>query len=297
MRIPLIMPETGPSMPMQIPHFEPFPSAQSEIIEDIKQKAIGPEAWKKFLGVRMEKYELDDKILEFLLEQDAFDPNQLNYMTHLPPIFMPRTLKEKTPKALKENIPRVHRHRFEKCIGYMRYNLGILNKLVQKPLKGHPSRIDFSLLLSDIDKPQSEHAYWLVARKELVARELSTSEQIDYMKRVNEKTHAGYEELPSVLDLSTVALVNRVVTGDRHLADPDSEPRSFLSLSRCKETVKVKSENQHVVVGSHTHFDSQKSRGGLLVAYIPSDSKSNNIGVAAVKKVPASKRLKKLNYE
>lgn len=267
-----------------------LPPDKAAVIEEIKQKAFGPEAWKNFFGVRTCKYELDDRILKFLLKRDVFAPDQFNYMTHLPPILMPKILKEDIPQT----IPSVHRHRFTKYIGRMQYNFEVLDKLVQTPLKGHPSRIDFpSAILTDIEKQQSRFPCWLVVRKELVARDLSTIEQIKYMKKKNEETNAGYEELPSAFDLSTVALVHRVVTGERYLADQGSEMRTFSSLSRCKETVEVKSENQPVVVGSHTDSDSQKSRGGLLVAYIPSESKAPSVGVAAVKKLPATKRQKK----
>lgn len=262
-----------------------FSSDKSAIIEDIKQKAFGAEAWKRFFGVRTKKFELNDKILKFLLAPDAFDPTQLNYMTHFLPILIPQTIQEVIPQA----TPPVHRHRFTKYIDSKQYNFEVLNKLVQKPLLGHPSQIDhLSVIIAEIEKLKAEPPCWLVARKELLAKDLSTSEQIEYIKKVNEKTQAGYEELPSALDLSTVALVHRVVTGERYLADRESGSRSFSSLSRCKETVEVRLKNQHVVLGSHTCpvVDSREPKGGLLVAYIPSDIKADNVGIAAVRRFP-----------
>lgn len=43
------------------------------------------------------------------------------------------------------------------------------------------------------------------------------------MRNLNARTHAGYEELPSALHLSTVSLVHSVVTGTFH-------PQTNLSL-------------------------------------------------------------------
>ncbi|MBA3816922.1 MAG: hypothetical protein H0X29_10495 [Parachlamydiaceae bacterium] len=174
----------------------------------IQGKAFGSADWERVFGIRVEHIELDDRFYKFWFANDALDQTRLNCDTHLPPILIPQKIQEITA------TPLIHRHRFARCIDIVDYNFEALKKIVKNSLACTNS----SLFCSESINNRPEPSHWVVARKELfIAQETSAHK---FIKDFNQKTHSSYEELPTILDISTVAIINYIVTGERYLENP-----------------------------------------------------------------------------
>ncbi len=239
--------------------------------------------WKRVFRTQTEELELDDEFYEFWFSPDAEDPTQLNCDTHFLPILRPETATEVIPPA--------RRHRFAQYIDRTEYSLETLGRLVEDPQEGHPSRFAYdSGALSQNGKTKAGPPCYLVARKELFARGLSPDAQREYMKELNARTHAGYEVLPSSLDLATVALVHHAVTGERYLGDATGMENRWTE-SRSEDTVKNGKNTYPVTVGSHTPLVGGPGLSGGLFFTHYDGSGYVSIGVVGLRKFSGHRKL------
>jgi hypothetical protein len=269
----------------------------------IQGKAFMAEDWERY-GVEVEPLELGPEFYDWWFQPDAkdpiwFDPNvkeptQLNCDTHFPPFLCPETLLETAalpPPAL--------RHRFASYVDRIDYNLETLGRLVQNPIDGHPSKFAYrSSALSQNGKTKAGPACYIIARKELFARNLQIDEQRDHIRQVNAKTHAGYEVLPRALHLATVALVHHTVTGDRYLGDATGMEKCW-SYGLCEDTIQSPEDEDRrcpVVVGGQLPFvpgvvgGPGRPSGGLDV-YYSGVFKMDSFGVVGLRKFSGHRKL------
>ncbi len=212
-------------------------------------KAFTAADWGRVFPVKTEAFEIDPKFYEWWFSPDAKDPTQLNCDTHFLPILRPESVQKTT-----ELPPPALQHRFASCIDRSEYNLEVLGELIEHPQEGNPSQFAYdSPALRQNKKIKAELPEYLVARKEMFFRGLSIDTQRRRMKELNAKTNAGYEVLPSALDLSTVAAVIHAVTGDRFLGDLTGMENRW-SDSRTENTVELKAGTYLVAVGGQTPF-------------------------------------------
>jgi hypothetical protein len=266
----------------------------------IQGKDFTAEDWKRYYNVEVEDLELGPEFYGWWFQPDAKDPiwldpnvkepTQLNCDTHFPPFLCPETLLETA-----ELPPPALRHRFASYVDRTDYDLETLGRLVQNPKEGHPSKFMYnSEALDQNGKIKAGPACYIVARKELFARDLTPDEQREHMKQVNAKTHAGYEVLPRALHLATAALVHHTVTGNRYLGDGTGMEKR-ISHGRCEDTVKYEDEDSKpVIVGKQEPFVPggvvcPNSSGGLEVHY--SEWRNDSIGVVGVKKFLSHRKL------
>ncbi len=89
----------------------------------------------------------------------------------------------------------------------------------------------------------------LVMRKDVVARNQTWEAQQQFLKALNAKTGAGYEEKPSVIDMATVILPRKVVNGEYHLGTSVTGAEKRRTYSRCAETVEYDNQNYPLLLG------------------------------------------------
>jgi hypothetical protein len=265
----------------------------------IQGKAFMAEDWKRFYGVEVEDLELGPEFYDWWFQPDAEDPiwfdpkvkepTQLNCDTHFPPFLCPETLLETA-----ELPPPALRHRFASYVDRTDYDLETLERLVQNPKEGHPSKFaDDGAALEQNRKSKAGPSCYIVVRKELFARNLPTDKQREYMKQVNDKTNAGYEVLPRALHLATAALVHHTVTGERYLGDATGMEK-FSSYGRCEDKVKYRNLRYPVIVGGQVLFvpgvvGGLRPSGGLSLSYVDFDR--DHIGVVGLRKFSGHRKL------
>lgn len=86
----------------------------------------------------------------------------------------------------------------------------------------------------------------LVMRKDVLARNKSWSDQQQFLRNVNAATGAGYEVMPSAVDLGTVLLPSIVEDKEYHLGTSKGA-EGKLTHSRCEEVIEY-GEIKHPVV-------------------------------------------------
>lgn len=258
----------------------------------IQRKDFTAREWKRYYNAEVQSFDLGPEFEEWWLQPDAVDPSKRNCDTHFSPILCPETLLE-TADLLP---PPALRHRFTPSADCTPYSLDALERLVQNPKEGHSSEFAHSQdapALQQNRMTPAGPACFIVARKELFARNLPLSEQKEYIMQINNQTNANYQVLPRALHLATVALVHHTVTGNRFLGDATGMEKCW-SYGRCEEVVRWPSDIcSPVIVGGHEPFvrevvgDPAPPRG-LHVA--PDDIFQECTGVIGVKKFPAHRK-------
>lgn len=251
------------------------------IIDILNEKIFGVPEWKRAFGVNTNACK--DSIYEifkFLKAPDVLNKNLRNYQTHEPPIYSPQFIattscheEKKFPKSEVdfESIP---------------YNLQTLLTLTKVQ---QLETFIFETVVPTITEPPG----WLIVRKDLLFRGMSAEEQIQAMKKLNQETSVGYQNLPSALQIATVSLIHHVIHnkcffGNKGIANP---------VSLCKKlTLKKKYHFLHGMFLKNAHvgcFCSAKKChevwGGLDFDTL--QAKHNRHGVMAIKKIIAKPSL------
>lgn len=226
----------------------------------IQEKAFGSEEWKKVFRVKIKDIGLSEDFKEWWQKHDVIYPEKLNSETHHMPVLI--------PKNLSSIISVSHRHRFAKYLDSCGYNLEVLKKLVEKTKKENPVRSNqIFTTLDQIGKIKSDNSYWVVARKEHFnpgAGQHSAYHLQEFMRDINRKRNTEYEELPSALDVSTVALVNLIVKGEMYFKDDESGSRTF---SCCRDIITRGGVIENVFVGGQSSIiDEIGESAGLVVS-------------------------------
>lgn len=280
-----------------VPHN--IPADVTHLIADyaIQGKAFMAQDWKKFYGVEVEDLKIGSEFYDWWVQPDALDRSKLNCYTHFPPILCPQTVLLEPKKA----PPPALRHRFEPCVDRAPYNLETLGHLVQNPKEGFPSQIRApSFLYSQLKEKTKDHlACYIVVRKKELDRYYSggREEKKEFMRKINEETHAGYEVMPQILHLATAALVHHTVTGERYLSDGTGMEKCR-TYGVCREVVRQKLSNNRevpcfVVLGGHQLFISNdmdndsESSGGLTVSTASKEDIASDFCVVGLRKFPA----------
>ncbi len=86
-------------------------------------------------------------------------------------------------------------------------------------------------------------------RKKLLCRNLTYAQQVQYIQNVNERTHAGYEEELTAIDIATIVLAHHVLTGERYLGD-FTGAESHPTYSCCKDSVKCDERVYPLIIGN-----------------------------------------------
>jgi len=260
-------------------------------------KAFTAVDWGRVFPVKTEAFEIDPKFYEWWFSPDAEDPTQLNCDTHFLPILRPEIVQETTAQP-----PQALQHRFAQCIDRSEYNLEALGRFIQNPQEGHPSRVAYDSKAFQNGKTNisgrsvASPSEYLVARKKMFLRGLSTEEQRKRMKELNAKTHAGYELFPSALDLATVAAVICAVTGDRFLGNSTGVEKCW-SESRTEDTLKDGNNTHLVTVGAQSPLvagvvGGHGPSGGLNVfSYEYPGPEDDGTGVVGLRKFSGHRKL------
>jgi len=140
------------------------------------------------------------------------------------------------------------------------YTLNRLGTLIENPKKGHQAYYRHlpDVLSQHGDNP-AEPGCWLVMRKQLLCRNLTYPQQVQYIKTVNERTQSSYEEELDAIDIATMVLARHVLTGERYLSDGTGE-QAYKAYSRCKESIKFRECAFPLIIGNfasdNLHIDS-----------------------------------------
>lgn len=244
------------------------------IISDyaVQGKAFNSEEWERIFGVKTGHFKLDKRFYEFWFAPDAVDPTQLNCDTHFPPILVPQTISIMDNPVITIN-----------------YSFKILSQLVQSPKEGPPLKFNPCFrTIAHIESGEPEPPCWIVARKEALFRGLPATEQMDSMNTLNKLKQAGYEILPSALQLATVGLVHHLITGERYLGTPtEQEPHLF--HSRCKEIVKSAGDIHRIAVGGQSPTIWSANNYFYGIDYLEDSNHDDAVGVAGLRKFQAIK--------
>lgn len=206
----------------------------AEKIEELQRNAFGAAAWKKVFGVEVENLELSKDFYNFWFGKDALHPHQQNCKTHEYPFLSPGTISKTTTVDCAGLKPL-------KCSVTTPYNFKTLGELVGKNLEAH--------IFKKIDKKAKatlKPAYWIVARKELMAKGLTAYNQMQDVNKLNATKHVSYEELPCALDVATVAFIYQVVNKKCYFCTNSEQP---MGRSRCKEKISKKPLAPHLDLG------------------------------------------------
>jgi hypothetical protein len=141
--------------------------------------------------------EYPQDLYDFWNGPDPVDPTQSVYETHTSPIF------------------RSNRISFGKL--------------------GFESAEWYRSIFEQFTKLVADFPSWVVMRKGVLATDQTPDERKEFIKILNCKSGAGYEEVPSVLDLATIIFAQRAYTGERLLKDASSSCRETAVFSNGKE--------------------------------------------------------------
>jgi len=233
--------------------------------------------YERVFGVETEDVELGPEFYEFWYAPDALDPTKLNCDTHLLPILKP----EHAPEHATDIIAPVHRHRFANDV-QTENSIETLERLAVNPCEGYrASRFILNLDGFRLETKTSPSCF-LVARKAVFARSFDTDKQMEYMNDLNARTGAGYEVLPSALDLATISIVHHAITGDRYLSD-GTGMEDVWTESRCKDKIYGGRGFHSVTIGGHSNRASFRDIGivGLFIDVF--NVGSTSIGVAGLR--------------
>jgi hypothetical protein len=196
--------------------------------------------------------EWSKELSDFWYGPDPIDPTKQVSETHIPPVFQPEFLTDlQTSKVMPVSLKTCR----------------------QIGLPFHYAEAAFQQNQNQKAGP----ACFLVMRKGVVeeTRNKTTLEQVEIMKTLNAKTGAGYEELPSIINLACIVFARYVFKGERNLGD-DTGAKTRWTYSRCAETYKFGKCEYHLEFRGF-------APGGSNVS-IDSDNYDDNLGVVALRK-------------
>ncbi len=129
-----------------------------------------------------------------------------------------------------------------------------------------------------VEKNESEKGCWVSKRIGALGRNQTVEEQKKCIEEINEKSGAGYDEMPSVISLAAIVFSQYAYTGEKHLGDKTGF-EGTCSLSRCLETVQYKGDDKkhHLVIGNFT--------GELITVNTTHISGNEHVGIVLVKSI------------
>lgn len=174
---------------------------------------FGAAEWKQYFGVDVgPETPLSAEFYQWWNGPDPLDvyndvPNpKPAYETHLTPIFAPQFFPD---LQMSRSIPALER-------------LGL--------------RLAHTLNHENYSGFQADSSGWLVMRKNVLMKNKSWEYHQNAIRKLNEKTKAGYKEDPSIVDIATVILPYRNVYREPYLGE-SSDPR-LTCYSHARETVR-----------------------------------------------------------
>lgn len=170
------------------------------------QKPFGANEWKNYFGLDAgSEPAFTPEFYRFWHGPDPLDQTKRVSQTHLMPVLAPQAWKQS-----KKNLPRTL-----SIFEGMGFNFGAKYLKALRNLPGGPT-------------------CWLVMRQDVLARNQIFDHQKLLLRQVNQRTQAGYEEVPSIVDLVTVVFAYQRFNGQRHLGDATGA-EGQITYSRCKE--------------------------------------------------------------
>lgn len=174
-----------------------------KVIEIIRDRAFTADHWKKFFGIDTPPSKIPQSVIDFLLAKDDTNPKvtNYNYQTHGAPILMPQFIFKKCPYEKKySEFSSEDNSSSSRAVLYTLNELRNITSVQQHELRNRSSPVT----------KQNELPGWLVPRNNLLFGSMTNNEKIQSMKTLNQTTSAGYETLPSALQVATILLVNHV---------------------------------------------------------------------------------------
>ena len=160
---------------------------------------------------------------------DPIDPTKQRCETHHMPFICPERVIRVIDDRTHEVFP---------------YNFETLQRLMQNPITGRPSRLVDTKALRQHLTTEPGPLTWEVARMDVVARDLPYDKQMEFIARLA----GGYECESSGIDLATRCATEHSRTGERHLGDLTGAEKRF-TYGRCKERVKYGETFYQMIVG------------------------------------------------
>ncbi len=239
--------------------------------------AIGPAQLQQIYGITTEQVSLGTDFYKWWFGPDAHDvmlalnnPNhkiRQNWETHYPPVFRPQRFTS-VETGIEEPL-----------------TLEAAGRLTEQPHNEyHPSRY-WSLTETLRQKGQipAKPSCYIVMRKEILGKGLSSLAQKGLLIQLNTQSQAGYEEENSALDVAFIVFTLHAQTGQRPLGDPTGMEGRW-TYSRCaKDIVLWDGMPYPVIVGGFEPLRGAGASGGLRVLNSFFDDR-DYIGVAALRK-------------
>lgn len=206
--------------------------------------------------------ELPKELIDFWYGLDPIDKTKQVCETHIPPVYRPeKVYKIKTSEELNISLAMFQELGFPFLLGR--------NRPFFQQLKNNTAGL----------------ACWLLLRKGVLeeTRSRPVDRQVEVMKALNAKTHANYEELPSIIDLACVIFARYALKIERNLGDTTGEENQ-ITRSRCAEMVKTICSSRLEIMGTVTHFDSDlhSSIGGFGPEGVWVSAEMNEFGLETV---------------
>ena len=216
---------------------------------------FGKEEWKKYFGADVsndKKGILDSKeFKDFWYGPDPIDSTKKVYETHIEPVFCPNSFS-------------INQDSFAYCINS-------LGDLIKEPTSGHFTAIYNydSVVLDQHGTTSVKEACWMVMRKDVFAKHMIYSDQVNAINALNIKSGINYEKEPGLIDIATIIAVQQVMDGKTSINEDGIT---------VKETCRM---NNHVLV----LFTSAKAgRPGNLGMFKMRNRLYPDVGIALVRK-------------
>ncbi|HSX04804.1 MAG TPA: hypothetical protein VLG76_08775 [Rhabdochlamydiaceae bacterium] len=151
-------------------------------------------------------------------------------------------------------IPVVIPERFTYLDGprFRYFNLRTLGALAQHPTKGDAAKYcRESEALKQHGETRVRRSCVVICLQGVVARAKPWSQQVQYLKELNARTHYGCEEEPDALSQNTALFVHHVVTGKRPFSDgKEGGMEDQVTFGRTRELVQFGLKKYRTVSGS-----------------------------------------------
>ena len=225
---------------------------------------FGAAEWMKYWAIDVgQEPALPKEFGAFWFSPDPIDPTKKVKVceTHLPPIFRPQRIRH-----IRINSE-------------VAYSFNVLGLLVQNSKEGPSPKFlaeAEAMAFSQYGQTEAGPGCWLVMRRGGLAGNFSYPEQIQFIRNLNARTQAQYEETTSAIDLATIVFSRYVATRERHLGDSQGMEGQW-TFARCREVVTSNGgDHLQVALGGFT------PGGGLDVQY--SSFSSRHYIVVALRK-------------
>jgi len=225
----------------------------------VDNESFGEPAWMKYFNIKVEGPKLPfEPFYQFWHGPDPIDPTLLAYQTHLPPVLVPSRIT------------------FVSTNRSFAYNLQALGECAKTPGTAKlPLRFSYSEELRQHEKTTVQSSYWVVMRKNVVARSESYARQKKFIERLNANTNAGYESAPSMIDVATSIFARHASTGEYHFGNNIGQEGCW-TYTTCEEERIYPTRTSQVIVGGTSSLGSLDVHSSGYIA--------PHIGIALMKR-------------